>query len=110
MKRLLVFVFILFSALHAQKNGSNDAAGILQKVKQQFDAVNDYTAMLRAKVNMERLKIPEMNVKIYFKQPNKVHVESKNFAMLPKEGFALNPSDLLSKFDATLMTSEVREG
>jgi outer membrane lipoprotein-sorting protein len=84
------------------------AEKILHKVKANFDAVQDYSAQLTAKVNMERLHIPEMNVTIYFKQPNKVHIESKNFAMLPREGFALNPSDLLTKFDATLMGTEER--
>lgn len=83
---------------------------MLRYVKANFDAVKDYTATLTAKVDMERLRIPEMKIKIYFKQPNKVHVESKNFAMLPREGLALNPSDLLSKFDATLMGSEMRNG
>jgi outer membrane lipoprotein-sorting protein len=109
MKRILIFLIGFFSILHAQKNGSYNAIEILQKVKQQFDAVNDYTATLTAKVEMERLHIPEMKIKIYFKQPNKVHVESKNFAMLPREGLALNPSDLLSKFDASLMGSEMRD-
>ncbi len=110
MKYLLILCIGFCLTAFGQKNGLNDAADILQKVKERFDAVNDYTALLTAKVDMERLKIPEMKVKIYFKQPNKVHVESKNFAMLPREGFAMNPSDLLEKFDATLMEKTERGG
>ena len=105
MKRILILTFVFFSALYTQQNS---AAEILQNVKAKFDAVNDYTATLTAKVDMERLRIPEMKIKVYFKQPGKVHIESKNFAMLPREGFALNPSDLLSKYDASLMSTEER--
>ena len=107
MKYFTILTLVIFSVLHSQPK---EAVDILQKVKANFDAVNDYTATLTAKVDMERLHIPEMKIKIYFKQPNKIHVESKNFAMLPREGFALNPSDLLEKFDATLVNTEVRNG
>lgn len=105
--RFIAGFFVLSATLSAQQL---TAEKVLQSVKSNFDAVQDYTAQLTAKVNMERLRIPEMNVTIYFKQPNKTHIESKNFAMLPREGFALNPSDLLTKFDATLMGKEEREG
>jgi len=86
------------------------AEKILLNVKQQFDHIEDYTAMLTAKVNMARLRVPQMQVKIYFKQPNKFHTESKNTSFLPRNIFDLNPSDLLSKFDATLQEKEQSDG
>lgn len=79
---------------------------ILQNVKAVSDRVKDYSAVLTASIHMERLKIPEMKVQIYFKQPDKLHIESKGFSMLPREGIFLNPSRLLEKFVPTLLSTE----
>ena len=84
------------------------AQQIVASVKHRFDDVKDYTVSITASVNLERMKIPEMKATLYFKQPDKIHIESKNFSMLPKEGMGLNPSDMLSKYDATLLKSEMR--
>jgi outer membrane lipoprotein-sorting protein len=86
------------------------AEKILRNVKANFDAVKDYTAMLTATVDMERLRVPEMKVKIYFKQPNKFKTESKNTSFLPKNMMDLNPGDMLKKFDASLMGKEESGG
>jgi len=112
MKNNWTYRFIALCTLGIQLLSAQQitAEKILQNVKANFDAVRDYTAQLTARVNMERLRIPEMNVTIYFKQPDKMHIESKNFAMLPREGFALNPNDLLTKFDATLLGMEEMNG
>ncbi len=82
------------------------ASQILANVQKQFEQINDYTVTLHATVNIEHLNIPDMTVKLYFKQPDKIHIESKNFAMLPKEGIALTPSLLIARFDATLVETE----
>ena len=105
---LLLTVVLLISA--------NRCAGqtltpekILQNVKAQSDRVKDYSAVLTASLQMERLKIPEMKVKVYFKQPDKIHVDSKGFSMLPRDGVFLNPSQLLNKFTAELLSTEKKD-
>ncbi|MDD8016870.1 MAG: hypothetical protein PHP42_00715 [Bacteroidota bacterium] len=102
-RRIILFIFIASTALIAQQF---TAEKILQNVKMNFDRVQDYSAQLTAKVDMERLRVPEMKVKIYFKQPNKFKTESKNTSFLPRNIFDLNPGDLLTKFDAILMGKE----
>jgi hypothetical protein len=107
-KRLCIILaacFCLGSTVHAQT-----AQQIIANVKQRFDQVKDYTVQITASVNLERMKIPEMKATLYFKQPDKMHIESKNFSMLPKESMGLTPSDMLAKFDATLLKSEKRGG
>jgi outer membrane lipoprotein-sorting protein len=37
-----------------------------------------------------------MNAKIYFKQPDLIHIESNGFAMLPKDGLYTSPLSLLN--------------
>lgn len=103
---------ILFVAAYSSEASSQQltADKILQNVKANFDAVKDYTAMVTGKVNMERLKVPKMTVKLYFKQPNKFKTESKGTSFLPRNILDLNPGDLLLKFDASLMGKEEIDG
>ena len=111
MKRMLVFVAIavfgIFSSANAQQLS---AEKILQNVKANFDAVKDYTANITGKVTMERLKVPKMSLKLYFKQPNKFKTESIGTSFIPRNILDLNPGDLLLKFDASLMGTEEVEG
>ena len=86
------------------------AGEILQNVKKQFEPVKDYTATLTAAVDMERMQIPEMQVTIYFKQPDKFHIEATNFAMIPRDAVGLNPAQLIDKYDATIVGTEQKEG
>lgn len=107
-KNLLLLLIVLGTGFSTAQAQSITAAQILQKMKQQFEPVRDYTATLRVSADMERMQIPEMLVTIYFKQPDKVHVEAKNFAMVPREAVAVNPAQLIDKFDATLVGTERR--
>ncbi len=109
-RTLAAFAVILSFLVQRTDAQPLTAEKILLNVKANFDAVKDYTAMLTAKVDMERLRVPQMNVKIYFKQPNKFKTESKNTSFLPKNIFDLNPGDLLKKFDASLMGTETENG
>ena len=105
-KNLFMCMVLMVAASQCTLAQSITAAQILQKMKQQFDPVKDYTVTLNATVNMERMQIPEMIVTLYFKQPDKFHIEAKNFAMVPKEAIALNPTQLIDKFDATIAGTE----
>ncbi len=111
MKRLFVILALFTAVLTAPAAAQKlTAEKILLNVKANFDAVKDYTAQLTGTVNMERLKVPKMKVKIYFKQPNKFKTESKGTSFLPKNILDINPADLLDKFDASLLGKEELEG
>ena len=43
-------------------------------------------------IQMEEVHIPQMDVKLYFKQPDKVFIKSEGFALLPREGIFQNPA------------------
>ena len=71
---------------------------ILKRVEENFPGVQDYTVVLDVTTNVERLNIPPMQVKMFFKQPDKFHFESDGFALLPREGLAFSASKTLSRF------------
>ncbi len=92
MKILLVLLTISLGFSAAQ---NKDPEQILEEVKKTFTKVEDYVVDVNIRVDVDFLKAPETNAKIYFKQPGKVHLESEGFALLPKEGMDFSPVGLL---------------
>ena len=105
MKKYLVFVLLIASVnLLAQQK---DANKLLEALKQKFDKVKDYQADISVKVDISFLKVPETKATIYFKQPDKVKIDSKGFAMLPKQSINFSPVELLNgDYNAFYVKSE----
>jgi outer membrane lipoprotein-sorting protein len=95
MKKLFIlFVLILTQSFLFSQN--KDPYKILETVKSKFSTVKDYEADIKIIVDYAFIKVPEMNAKIYFKAPDKVKLDSKQFAMLPKQALTFTPAKLLS--------------
>ena len=85
------------------------ARQVLEKAAKHYEVIMDYTADARVTVESPSIHMPEMLAKIYYKKPDKLHLESKDgFAMLPKQGVVFgNPfRDLVSGSDLSLARSE----
>jgi outer membrane lipoprotein-sorting protein len=108
-KVLLACALLMMLVIQPSSAQTPSAAEILQNMKKQFEMVKDYTAQLKVTVDMERMQIPEMLVKIYFKQPDKIHIEAENFAMVPREIAGMNPAQFIDKFDATVVGTDQKE-
>lgn len=92
MKILSLFIlFFVFTALPQSK----DADAIIKRLKEGFSKVKDYEVDVNIKVDVDFIKVPESHAKIFYKQPDKMHFESENFAMLPKEGMDFSPMSML---------------
>jgi outer membrane lipoprotein-sorting protein len=93
MKNIIFILLLLTIPGFAQRV---DPDSLLSAVKSNFEKVNDYTADVNIKIDVEFLKVPETNATIYFKSPDKMKVESEGFAMLPRDGLNFSP-DVLTK-------------
>jgi len=71
---------------------------MLQKVVDRFSAILDYTVTLNIVADIDRLNVPPMQMTLYYKQPDRFHFDSDGFALLPREGMALNPTRFLSRY------------
>jgi len=91
--KILSFVFIISIIGFSQPK---DPGAVLNKVKAEFSKIEDYTVDVKIKVDVDFLKMPDREAKIYFKQPDKIHIQSDGFAMLPKEGLNFSPLGLLN--------------
>ncbi|MGK9475635.1 LolA family protein [Melioribacter sp. OK-6-Me] len=92
MMRSLILLLCFVTNLFAQKLDANE---ILNKVVEKFERVKDYEVDLTITTDLQMVKMPEMKLKIFFKQPDKLKISSKGFAMVPKDGVNLNPLKFL---------------
>lgn len=90
-------IFILILVLYATVfNQTKNPEAILEKVKTEFDKVEDYQVDVQTKIDVSFLKMPDRKATIYYKKPDKFHVDSENFAMLPKSGLNFSPLGFLN--------------
>jgi len=85
------------------------AQEIVRRAADEYDRVQDYMVDAKVAVSSPNVHVPEMNVKIYYKKPDKLHVESKDgFAALPKDGIVIgNPlREMLKNSELNLSGSE----
>lgn len=83
-----------------------DADEILNKVKTKINSVEDYSADVTIKVDVNFLKVPESHATLYFKQPDKIKMESEGFALLPRQGLNFSPLYLLREDYTSLYAKE----
>lgn len=94
MKLILIFIYTALAVTNsfAQKKDPDE---ILQRVVSEFNKVEDYTVDVEISVDISFLKMPDRKAKIYFKQPDKVHIESDAFTILPKQAIRFSPQLIL---------------
>jgi hypothetical protein len=92
-KKMLFFVLLLAGQ---GAIGQNDAATLLQKARAKLDQVNDYQATGRMKTNVSFLKVPEADVVVYFKRPDKLKISNeKGISLVPKGAVTISLNNLL---------------
>lgn len=88
---------LLFILLIAMAGKSQDVNTLLTKVKFNIDKVNDYEASARMITNVTFLKVPDADVKVYFKKPNKLKIKNeKGISFVPKGAVSINLNNILS--------------
>ena len=84
--KVLVFLALLlaFAGTKAQQSPNQ----LLQKVHRKMMTVKDYTVDAGIKADIPLIKILPVKAVIYFKQPDKMKLESKSIAVMPRQGFS----------------------
>jgi hypothetical protein len=99
MKSLSIFsgiiLFILLFSLAAwpagETNGT-DPRQVFAKLVKPYRNLNDYTVKINAKVNLPAIRVPDFAATLYFKKPDRFHIETKSFAPIPRSSGVFNPS------------------
>jgi outer membrane lipoprotein-sorting protein len=80
-----------------------DPSALLQKVRARLDQVNDYQAAGLMKTNVSFLKVPEAQVTVYFKRPDKLKIKNeKGISLVPKGAVTVSLNNLLKGVYTTL--------
>jgi len=91
--KIFIGVLILTAVIFSQEKNPE---AILEKIKLEFEKVEDYQVDVKIKVDVDFLKMPDREATIYYKKPDKFHIDSENFAMLPKSGLNFSPLGFLN--------------
>jgi hypothetical protein len=69
-----------------------DGTGYLDAVVKRFSQVKDYAVDVKVHLDIEALKAPDMEGRLYYKAPDEVKIESKKVFFFPREAGHFNPS------------------
>ena len=88
-------IIILLFSLNLGAQQINDAVKLLEEINDKYKIINDYQVKAHIHLDVEFLKMPDKKAILYFKKPDKFRMKTKGFAMLPKNGVNLIPTDFL---------------
>jgi len=102
---------ILFVISTAWIQAEEDASRYLDSIEKKYFALKDYIADVNVHFDIEVLKAPDLQAKLYYKAPDKMKVESKRIFFFPQEGGYFNPSLFKKKdFDIRLVERLIYDG
>jgi outer membrane lipoprotein-sorting protein len=74
---------------------SQDANGLAKSVKAKLDRVKDYQATGTMKTDVAFMKVPQSEVTVYFKHPDRFRIKKKDgITITPKGGMSVNLNSL----------------
>src|SRR4030042_210709 len=110
LKKLLLLAGILLLST-GWTQAQEDASRYLDPIEKKYSGLTDYTADVNVHFDIEALKAPDMQARLYFKAPDKMKVDSKRIFFLPKEGGYFNPSLFKKKdFEIRLVEHLIYDG
>ena len=97
---ILTLILILSSPLVF----AQDAQTLLESVRAKLNTVNDYEADATMKTDVSFLKVPQSQVKVYFKKPDKIKIANeKGISFVPKGAVSINLNSIISGNDFTVI-------
>lgn len=77
---------------------------IFKRMEEVFLTVEDYTVKVKISMEMPGFRMPKKKVKLFFKQPDKLKVKARGFAIIPKSGLATSSENLLKGLNNPYIT------
>ena len=90
-------ITLLFSFLWPVCVSAQDVDGLMKKLRQKMDVVNDYRATGRLKTDVSFLRVPVSKVQVLYRKPDKFRIKKDGgISLLPKGGISVNLNALLA--------------
>jgi len=68
-----------------------DPGQVFTDIIKPYRNIDDYKVKIHAKVLMPSIRIPDFSATLYFKKPDRFHIETKSFAPIPRNSGVFNP-------------------
>ncbi len=91
MRKILLLAWILFLVSAGWVLAQEGVFRYLDEVEKKYSGLKDYTVGVKVHFDVEALKAPDMQARLYFKAPDKMTLDSKRIFFFPKEGGFFNP-------------------
>lgn len=89
----VLFLLLVVNVSSAQEG----ADALLEKIKARYNSVKDYEARARMKTNVAFIKAPVANIKIFYKNPDKVRIKNESgISFIPKGSVNINMGNVFS--------------
>jgi outer membrane lipoprotein-sorting protein len=98
------------AAVAVAHGGDPTGEAILRNVESRLSSVRDYTVTLDVVADIERLNVPPMHATMYYKQPDRIHLDASGFALLPREGLQPDVGKLLARYAVAGTGKDTLEG
>jgi hypothetical protein len=92
LKRFFLFGMALLFLSSESIQGQENPSRYLDSITRQYSGLKDYAVDVRVHFDIEAIKAPDMQAKLYYKSPDKIKVESKGVFFLPRGLGYFNPS------------------
>ncbi|MDH7516267.1 MAG: hypothetical protein QHI48_10390 [Bacteroidota bacterium] len=107
----IVLISLLASHAAAHAQTTPPANEILRRVRGEFERIDDYRADVHIVARIPRVNVPPMDATVYYKKPDRFHIEAKGFAMLPRDAISFNPMLFTEEmYDAVVQGEEIVDG
>jgi hypothetical protein len=92
----IALLLLLYPTTASAQQGSDeksrlDPRQVFTELVKPYRNLTDYTVRIQAKANMPTIRIPDFTATLYFKKPDRFHIETKSFAPLPRNSGLFNP-------------------
>jgi hypothetical protein len=98
-------ISITFSCIITASDYSNQIKDLILRTEQQYQKVIDFQVEMEINLNVPGFRMPRKKFKVFFKQPNKVKINTKGFGVLPKTGLFTSPSDNFDNLKSLTLVS-----
>jgi len=85
---MLLLILLISIPVSAQES---TPLQVFQAIIKPYQTLSDYTVKIQAKVMVPGFRMPDFEADLYFKKPDKFHIETKSFAPIPRNSGFFDP-------------------
>jgi hypothetical protein len=88
---IIALILSLLSLERAEARQEFTPQQVFQAIIKPYRNLSDYTVKIQVKVMIPGLRMPDFAADLYFKKPDKLHIETKSFAPIPRNSGFFDP-------------------